>query len=162
PRTSISHDASGEPVLSSYQAIAGTDWSVFVEEPVDQAFAPAYESLRRTSYLLTIGLIVSILLSVLLARRMVAPIQKLRAAAARIGDGALNQRIAVRTGDELEALAAEFNRMSQRLLDSYNTLEQRVEERTRDLVEAKATIEAQAGELADWNRTLEGRVTEEV
>src|SRR5205807_2287806 len=113
-------------------------------------------------YLLALGLVVAVLISLVLARRMVAPIKRLRVAAAQIGAGALDQRIAVRTGDELEALAGEFNHMSQRLQESYNTLEQRVVERTRDLAEAKSTIEAQAHELADLNRTLEARVVEEV
>ncbi|MEA2640905.1 MAG: hypothetical protein QOF51_2299, partial [Chloroflexota bacterium] len=160
--TSVSRNAGGEPVLSSFQTMPRTGWSVFVEQPLDEAFAPAYESLRRTAYLLALGLIVSILISLALARGMVAPIWRLRIAAARIGDGAFDQRIEVHTGDELEALAGEFNRMSQRLQESHNTLEQRVEERTHDLAAAKATIEAQATQLTDWNRTLEARVVEEV
>jgi hypothetical protein len=40
----------------------------------------------------------------LLAGRMVGPIRALRAGAARIGSGDLSQRIAIKTGDELEAL----------------------------------------------------------
>jgi signal transduction histidine kinase len=46
---------------------------------------------------------------------MVAPIRALEAGVARIGAGALGHRIDVRTGDELEALAEEFNRMTDRL-----------------------------------------------
>jgi signal transduction histidine kinase/HAMP domain-containing protein len=74
--------------------------------------------------------------SVFLARRMVTPIQALQAGAARIGAGALDQRINVRTGDELEALASQFNSMTAQLQESYTGLEQKVEERTRDLSEA--------------------------
>ena len=54
-----------------------------------------------------------------LARRMVVPIQALRAGAARIGGGDLGQRIAIKTGDELEALADQFNDMAGRLQESY-------------------------------------------
>jgi len=57
----------------------------------------------------------------------------LRQGAARIGAGALDHRIEVQTGDELEALATEFNRMAAQLQESYAGLEQKVEERTHEL-----------------------------
>ena len=76
------------------------------------------------------------LASLLLARRMTTPIHALEAGAARIGAGALDQRIDVKTGDELEGLADQFNRMAAQLHESYATLEQKVEDRTRELTEA--------------------------
>jgi signal transduction histidine kinase len=55
--------------------------------------------------------------------------------AARIGSGRLDQQIDVHSGDELEALAIQFNTMAARLKDSYEGLERKVEERTRELSE---------------------------
>ena len=55
------------------------------------------------------GVVLSVLASLVLARRIVTPIQALEAGAARIGAGALDQRIDVKTGDELEGLADQFN-----------------------------------------------------
>src|SRR5262244_2975012 len=72
----------------------------------------------------------------LLARRMVTPIQALQAGAARIGAGELEQRIDVRTGDELEALGNQFNSMASQLKESYAGLERKVEERTHELSES--------------------------
>src|SRR5262249_4814300 len=83
-----------------------------------------------------LGLGLSVLASILLARRMVAPIRMLQEGAARIGAGELGHRIEVRTGDELEALGDELNRTAGQLEESYATLEHRVEERTRELAEA--------------------------
>src|SRR6266516_4413562 len=71
-----------------------------------------------------------------LARRMVGPIQALRAGAARIGGGDLSQRISIKTGDELEALADQFNDMAGRLQESYADLEKKVEIRTQELTES--------------------------
>src|SRR5262249_22058127 len=82
----------------------GGGW-VFVEEPIDEAYDPLYASIRRTALLLLAGLALAVLASFVLARRMVTPIQALQAGAARIGAGALDQRIEIKTGDELEALA---------------------------------------------------------
>jgi signal transduction histidine kinase len=95
----------------------------------------------RTAVLLVAGLILSVLVSLLLARRMVTPIQALQAGAERVGAGALDAHIDVRTGDELEALGNSFNRMATQLSELYGTLEQRVEERTRELSAAKEQVE---------------------
>ncbi len=64
------------------------------------------------------------------------PIQALRTGAARIGGGDLAQRISIKSGDELEALADQFNDMAGRLQDSYSDLEKKVEVRTHELSEA--------------------------
>jgi len=64
---------------------------------------------------------------------MVIPIRHLEQGAERLGRGDLTQRLAVRTGDEIETLADRFNVMAGRIQESYETLEARVEERTREL-----------------------------
>jgi signal transduction histidine kinase len=96
----------------------------------------------RTAVLLLIGVVLSVLAGLLLARRIVKPIQALQQGAARIGSGELGLKIEIRTGDELEALAGQFNQMGARLRESYATLERKVEERTRELSEALEQLEA--------------------
>jgi nitrate/nitrite-specific signal transduction histidine kinase len=98
---------------------------VFAELPVDEAYAPVYQALARSSALLLAALALAFLAAVLLARRMVVPIQAIRAGAARIGGGDLTQRISITTRDELEALAHQFNRMAEQLEDSYAGLERK-------------------------------------
>ena len=79
-----------------------------------------------------------------LARGMVRPIRTLDEGARRIGAGDLDQQIVVRTGDELEGLADQFNRMTARLRESYAGLERKVEERTTELTEALEQQKASA------------------
>jgi signal transduction histidine kinase/CheY-like chemotaxis protein len=126
-------DLSGQPVLSAYAKVAPTGWLVFTELPNNEAYAPLYTSALRSGALVLVALALAILAGFLLARRMVIPIRALHAGAQRIGRGDLAQRIAINTGDELEALGGQFNRMAERLQESYATLEQKVEERTRQL-----------------------------
>ncbi len=130
----------GGRVLSAHAAIAPLGWLVFVERPAADAYAPLRAPIIRSLAIFVLGLALSILASVLLARRMVAPIRLLQAGAARIGAGDLGHRIAVRTGDELEALGDEFNRTAAQLEESYATLEQKVEARTRELAAANAEL----------------------
>src|SRR4030081_736539 len=67
---------------------------------------------------------------------MGGPIQALRTGAERIGGGDFAQRISIRTGDELEGLADQFNDMGSRLQESYADLENKVELRTAELTES--------------------------
>jgi GAF domain-containing protein/HAMP domain-containing protein len=132
----IAPNLQGRSVLTAHATIIPLGWLVFVEQPLAEAFAPLYASMVRTGILLLVGLGASVMVSLLLARKMVTPIQALQVGAARIGAGALDQRIEVRTGDELEALANQFNSMAAQLRESYANLEQKVEVRTRELSEA--------------------------
>jgi signal transduction histidine kinase/CheY-like chemotaxis protein len=132
----------GGQFLSAYAPIPTLGWLVFVEQPLGEAFAPLQASIIRSIILFALGLGLSVLASVVLARRMVAPIRTLQAGAARIGAGDLGHRIQVRTGDELEALGEEFNRTAAQLQESYADLEQKVEARTRELSKALEEVRA--------------------
>jgi signal transduction histidine kinase/HAMP domain-containing protein len=129
-------NSDGTQVLTAFEVIRSTGWAVFVEQPLEEALAPLTSSLWRAAGILAVGLAVSLVASLLLSRRMIEPIEAIRAGASRIGEGALDQRINIRSGDELEDLADEFNQMTARLRESYATLEQKVDDRTRDLGEA--------------------------
>ena len=134
----IVNDVQGREVLTAHAPILPLRWLMFVELPIDEAYAPLYESIKRSSYLLMGGLMLAFLAGLFLARKMIIPIQKLREGAAQIGAGNLEQRIAIKTGDELELLADQFNDMAGRLEESYAGLEQKVEQRTHELSESLA------------------------
>ena len=135
-------DLRGGPVFTSFSRIGSLGWSVFVEQSVREAFSPLYDAILYTLGLSILGLGLAVVASLLLARNMVRPIQALQAGAAQIGAGALDQRIEIRTGDELEALADQFNSMAGQLQESYANLEQKVEARTRELTEALEQLKA--------------------
>jgi signal transduction histidine kinase len=97
--------------------------------------------------LLVVFLLVAIATSVLLARNLARPIEAIQIAAAKIGSGSLDQRIEVSSGDELGALADEFNRLAARLQASYSGLEQQVQERTHELASALAELDEKSREL---------------
>ena len=108
-------DIAGQKVLTAYAPVAPLGWLVFVETPIEEAYAPLYASIERTGLVLLGALALAFIAGMFLAGRMVVPIQALRAGAARIGAGDLSQRIAIKTGDEVEALADQFNDMAGRL-----------------------------------------------
>jgi signal transduction histidine kinase len=126
----------GQEVLTASAPIVPLGWTMFVELPVEEAYASLYAALQRLAVVLAAASIFAVLAGVFLARRMVGPIQALRAGAARIGSGDFAQRISIRTGDELEGLANQFNEMGARLQESYAGLESKVEQRTAELRES--------------------------
>ncbi len=130
----------GQEVLTASAPIMPLRWTMFVELPVEEAYASLYAALQRLAVVLLAASIFAVLAGIALARRMVGPIQALRAGAARIGGGDFGQRISIKTGDELEGLANQFNDMGARLQESYADLENKVEQRTAELSE---TLEQQ-------------------
>jgi signal transduction histidine kinase len=126
----------GQEVLTASAPIAPLGWTMFVELPVEEAYASLYLALQRLALVLAAASIFAVLAGIFLARRMVGPIQALRAGAERIGSGDFAQRISIKTGDELEGLADQFNEMGARLQESYADLEHKVESRTAELSES--------------------------
>jgi signal transduction histidine kinase len=140
----IVKDVQGREVLTAHATILPLRWLMFVELPIDEAYAPLYESIKRSAWLLVGGLTLAFLAGLFLARKMIIPIQQLRQGAAAIGAGNLDQRISIKTGDELQSLADQFNDMAGRLEESYAGLEQKVEQRTAELSETLAQQTATA------------------
>ena len=151
----VADDIQGRRVLTAYAHVSPLGWLVFVELPVAEAYAPLVSTIERSGILLMAALGFAFVAGLVLARRMVGPIQALRAGAARIGSGDLSQRISVKTGDELEALADQFNDMAGRLQESYADLEKKVEVRTHELAQSVAELRA-LGEVSQAvNSTLD-------
>ncbi|MHB2205746.1 sensor histidine kinase [Methylobacterium sp. CM6257] len=120
-------------VLAAHATIPRVDWIVFVQLSLREAMEPLTESVLQTISLMGLGLLMATVAGTFLARRMVVPIRQLEDGAERFGAGDLSERIVLQTGDEIETLAQRFNLMASRVQDSYETLEAKVEERTRDL-----------------------------
>ena len=129
-------NAEGQSVLTASSPVHKLGWFVLFEQPTSQALAPIHDLLIRIAVLVAFGLAVAILAGMLLARRMLIPIQALNTGAQRLGDGDFGHRIDVKTDDELEQLADQFNSMAGQLHETYSDLEHKVEERTRDLAQS--------------------------
>ena len=97
--------------------------------------AAAIRTMEETSlFQLAVSLLVVAAVGGLAIWVLIGPIQRLTAAAERVGSGDLTVRLdPAEMEGELETLAVAFNGMTQRLRESYDHLEQRVADRTREL-----------------------------
>lgn len=127
----------GEEVISAHAAIPLLQWLVFVESPRREYELALNASIRQTVGLLIGGILIATAVGFLLARTLVRPLKQLQAGAERIGNGDFDQPISIRTGDEVEQLANQFNHMTEVLKASYTQLETRVAERTEELAKEK-------------------------
>ena len=129
-------DVDGNAVLTTATSAPNLGWHVFYEQPTSQALSPIRDQLVRIALLIALGLVVAIIAGTILARRMLVPITALRTGARRLGAGDFGHRIKVKTADELEELAEQFNSMAGQLAETYSGLEAKVQERTRDLAQS--------------------------
>lgn len=138
--TSSDHDPAqdgggltGSPVLVTYAPVPELGWAVILEEPAEAALANV-EILKRSALVfLVIGLLVGAAVIAWVSQKITSPIQELRQDVVKIGDGNLEHRARIQTGDEIEELAHEFNKMTVALQNSYATLEQKVDQRTKEI-----------------------------
>ncbi len=136
PKAIVMQSIEGQTVFSSYALIPVLGWAVFIERPLQEAYEPIYASLLHTAILLFIGLGVALLATLLVRSRVVRPLEGLRKGVELIRKGDLSARLDIKTGDEIEVLADEFNAMAAHLNDAYSSLEHKVVERTEELMTA--------------------------
>ncbi|MFL6796677.1 MAG: ATP-binding protein [Xanthobacteraceae bacterium] len=135
-------DPDGASVLSAGALVERMNWHVFFEQALSKALVPVHALLYRTGLLILLGVAVAALAGMLLARQMVVPIRALQVGARQLEASDFGHRIEVRAADEIEELAERFNRMADQLQGSYMRLEQKVEERTRDLEQSVRELKA--------------------
>ena len=131
----------GKPVLATYAPVPELGWAVILEEPIDAALANV-ETLKRSALVfLAIGLFVGAAVITWMSGRMTGPIRDLHEGAKIIGSGNLDYRVNIETGDEIEWLGEEFNKMAGELKVFYATLEQKVKDKTHELEKTNSQLE---------------------
>src|SRR4029079_11529460 len=103
---------------------------IFAEQPRAEALRPVYASVAQSVALILLGLVAAVAASLLLARRMVRPIREIEQRARQLAEGQFEFGKTPPGGDELGALASQFDRMAARLQEIYSTQETRIAERT--------------------------------
>ncbi|MFC1762570.1 ATP-binding protein [Planctomycetota bacterium] len=135
--TGIITDSHGVRVLSSYKPLAlkHTSWGLVAEIDEAEILAPIMHVRHRIFYVIPMFLVVVVLLSLLLARRIVLPVGRLTQATRRLQAGERVERIPVEAHDEIGELGHAFNAMVGQLQQSRSELAD-AEARSRKLLES--------------------------
>jgi nitrate/nitrite-specific signal transduction histidine kinase len=148
-------DYQGLDIVAGYAPITGTPWGLVTEESWPGLLSKSQGYRQFLGLLLAIGVLVPVVVTLVGVRRITQPIHSLINAAQEIAKGNFDQRIAAHTGDEIEELADQFNRMAEQLQASYAQLEQRVADRTRELA-ALNDIAAEISRSLDLDQLMQG------
>jgi C4-dicarboxylate-specific signal transduction histidine kinase len=85
------------------------------------------------------------------------PLTILQKAAIKVKEGDLNQKVAIKTDDEIQSLGETFNEMIVSVRESRKKIEQQVEERTRQLKKAIDELQKNASSMERLNKLTVGR-----
>lgn len=147
-------DFGGRDIVAGFAPVPGTSWGLVTEEGWATLTSGSRGYQQFLLLLLVLGIAVPALVVAVGVRRIMQPIEDLIGAAREVARGNFGQTIKARTGDEIEALARQFNRMSAQLKESYANLEQRVADRTKELAILNA-IGASVNASLDLYNTLD-------
>lgn len=141
------------PVIGTLHPFTRFGWTLVVEQPYDEAFAPVIDSLARVAGLNLAIVIVVGLLASRIARSIIGPLRALSAAARRLSEGEREVEIPETqfASDEVNLLTRTFNEMSRGL--GRNARE--IEDNQREIEAANAELLAKNNELSSVNLVLE-------
>jgi signal transduction histidine kinase len=108
-------------------------WHTFVWQSSAELFAPVQHLFTWMSIFATVAIGLLATLGYLAASRIVTPVRRLQEAARSIAKGELREPIQIKTGDELEELAVEFNRMNAQLEAAFAGLTSQVQLKTEEV-----------------------------
>ena len=118
----------------------GIDWLVVVVVPESDFMAQIHQNTRITILLCLGALIIATGMGILTARWISRPIIDITQASEDMAGGNLAQRVKPSPIGEIEKLANSFNSMAGQLKEAFETLEDKVKERTAELAEANEEI----------------------
>jgi nitrate/nitrite-specific signal transduction histidine kinase len=131
-------DLDGRAILATYAPVPGTPWGLINEEGWSNLLLSSRGYGQFLYLLLALGVVIPTIVVAYGVKQITDPVSKLIEGAQEIAEGKYGQKITVQTGDELEELVTQFNRMSSQLQESYARLEQRVAARTKELATLNA------------------------
>ncbi|MGK7901455.1 MAG: methyl-accepting chemotaxis protein [Hormoscilla sp.] len=121
----------------------GLDWLIVVVIPEADFMEQINANTRNTIALTVVALLVALGVGIITAYGISNPIRRLNDASKAIASGELDQQVEVERiyVDELGSLGSSFNQMALQLRESFEVLEDRVQERTVQLEEARIAAE---------------------
>ncbi|OMG55166.1 hypothetical protein BJN45_08480 [Azonexus hydrophilus] len=136
-------EGNGDALIQMAQDIPGFVQQIdYVVQLIEEDLEHKVRWLRATQFaLLTLILLVSLVTSWMLRRQLVQPLAQLLKAAKTVSRGSFSVRVRHVSGDELGQLGRAFNTMVAEIASMYGNLEEKVDEKTRELTRTNESLE---------------------
>ncbi|MBP1759760.1 MAG: signal transduction histidine kinase regulating C4-dicarboxylate transport system [Firmicutes bacterium] len=112
-RTYVSY--TGQQVIGSYSAVAGTDWAVIAEQPISVALSPLQKLIRTFAFASGILIMLVLGISLLFGRKLTFALETLKEGMLRVVSGEVGHKVTVSYNDEIGQVLDAFNYLSQEL-----------------------------------------------
>lgn len=120
-------------LITPFHTIQGLDWFIVITIP-ESDFLGAIEAQTQVTVLLTVlAVIIALLFGTLITLQLLRPITRLSRATTKLSKGDWSQSIKIEGVREIYLLSSAFNKMSQQLYELFSNLEERIDERTKEL-----------------------------
>ncbi|HRW05145.1 MAG TPA: GAF domain-containing protein [Caldilineaceae bacterium] len=146
-------DRMNNEIVAGFAHVPGTEWGLVTETSWETLLGMGNAYQRFLLLLFVLGIVTPALFVSIGTQRIIQPVIDMIGAAQKVAAGDFTQTIVTNSGDEIDILAAQFNRMSAQLRASYTGLENRVAERTR-VLSALIDIAAAVNRSLDLQETL--------
>jgi len=133
---------------------SGVIWALIVEKEISEVEEPARTLLASISVLSLLVSLGAFGFSYLLSSQISNPLRQLTETAERITSGQLDQQVNIATQGEVGILAQSFNKMTGQLRTLIDSLEERVNARTRDL-QIASDVSKQITTMLDIDKLLQ-------
>jgi signal transduction histidine kinase/DNA-binding response OmpR family regulator len=116
-------------------------WSILFSQPLAIALAPVNKQLLDAILLFSFIATIVTVIAVMIGQLLTKPLLDLTDGVSQFTRGNFNHKVDIKSNDETSQLAQSFNSMANQLKLSFEALENRVKERTAELVIAKEKAE---------------------
>jgi len=134
----------GVPVVGVYHWLPELGIALLTEQHQAEASRDANASLVAVGVTALVAVLIAVIASLFITRSIANPLANLAETATHVAAGDLERVAKVEQADEIGSLAQAFNSMTAQLRNLIDSLEQRVAERTRQLEQRSAYLEASA------------------
>lgn len=146
-------------MLGTYSPVNSLDWAVVVQKPQQDAYRGIYEMQRAARLLAVLAGLVSVIVSIFAARRLIHPLEVLTETSRAIARGDFTQRVQIASRTEIGELAETFNTMSQELEHFVEDLKRAAQENRELFLSSIQMLAGAVDEKDPYTRGHSDRVT---
>ena len=113
----VEYTFEGVGSINNYQTIPTTGWLLSIVADRGEIFAKVENTARNLTFIAIVSSLLLLCIGLILANKILLPINRLVTATSKVAEGQLNQEIVVPSNDEVGLLAKSFEEMRKNLKD---------------------------------------------